>query len=234
MKAIPVIDLLAGKAVHACGGQRHAYRPLQTKGCKDGDALSLARYYTQEFGADRLYIADLDRIEKRGHHLDLIQRMAEALPTVTLWVDAGVQHREDLAALWAIPGVLPIIGSERLVDPTLPNDPDLRGRTVLSLDFTKDGLVGPIALQRQPLLWSRETILMDISRVGGAQGPNLARLADHLRRGPSIRWFVAGGVRDARDLAALQEQGASGVLLATSLHDGRITRAEMAALAERG
>lgn len=72
MKAIPVIDLLAGKAVHACGGQRHAYRPLQTKGCKDGHALSLARYYTQEFGFDRLYIADLDRIEKRGHHLDLM------------------------------------------------------------------------------------------------------------------------------------------------------------------
>lgn len=234
MKAIPVIDLLAGKAVHARGGQRHAYRPVQTRGCTDGDALSLAKYYTQEFGFDRLYIADLDAIEGRGHQLDLIQRLAAAVPTVALWVDAGVRCREDLAVLSGIPGVLPVIGSERLTDPTLPTKPDLTGLIVLSLDFARGRFLGPIPLQQQPKLWPQDTILMDISRVGSVQGPNLARLADHRRRAPSVRWFVAGGVRDALDLAALKKQGAAGVLLATSLHDGRITRAELATLADEG
>ena len=232
MKAIPVIDLLGGKAVHAYGGQRHAYRPLQTRGCADGDALALARYYAQEFGFDRLYIADLDAIEERGHQFDLLQRLAAVVPKMTLWVDAGVRHREDLAALWEIPGVMPVIGSERLVDPTLPTQSALSGLIVLSLDFAQDGFRGPIPLQQQPQFWPQETILMDISRVGGAQGPNLARLADHQRRASSVRWFVAGGVRDGRDLGALQEQGAAGVLLATALHEGRITRAEIAALAD--
>lgn len=233
MKAIPVIDLLAGKAVHACGGHRHAYHPLQTHGCTDGDPLSLTKYYTQEFGFDRLYIADLDAIEQRGHQLNLIQRLAEAVPSVTFWVDAGVKGRADLAALVGIPGVVPVIGSERLMDPTLPAEPDLSGLIVLSLDFAKDRFLGPVELQDQPGLWPQETILMDISRVGGAQGPNHARLAEHRFRESSIQWFVAGGVRNARDLVTLKRQGAAGVLLATSLHDGQITRAAIAAVADK-
>lgn len=232
MKAIPVIDLLAGKAVHARGGQRHAYRPLETRGCPDGDAVALAEYYVLEFGFDRLYVADLDAIQGHGHQFDLVERLAEVVPIGTIWVDAGVRHREDLANLGRIRGICPVIGSERLVDPALATRSGLDVPVILSLDFTKDGFLGPAALQQETLLWSRETILMDISRTGSSRGPNLARLAIHQRRAPSVQWFVAGGIRDAKDLAALQKHGAAGALLATSLHDGRITRAEIAALTD--
>jgi phosphoribosylformimino-5-aminoimidazole carboxamide ribotide isomerase len=45
------------------------------------------------------------------------------------------------------------------------------------------------------------------------------------------RIYAAGGVRDAADLAALARAGIAGALVATALHDGRLRRADIDALA---
>lgn len=231
MKIIPVIDLMAGKAVHARCGQRNSYQSLRTHLCADGDARALARFYASELGSDLIYIADLDAIEGRGLQIDLLKKIATEVPAAALWVDAGVKDRGDLPPLNAIRGVLPVIGSERLLDPILPTQTHAGGQSVLSLDFFDNKFLGPPALQDQSCLWPRQTILMDISRVGSARGPNFQRLARYRRLEASVQWFVAGGVKSAQDLASLREQGAAGVLLATSLHNGHITCADVAALA---
>jgi phosphoribosylformimino-5-aminoimidazole carboxamide ribotide isomerase len=42
--------------------------------------------------------------------------------------------------------------------------------------------------------------------------------------------YAAGGVRDANDLALLSRVGIAGALVATSLHDGKLTGAQIARL----
>ena len=44
------------------------------------------------------------------------------------------------------------------------------------------------------------------------------------------RIYAAGGVRDVADLAALARASIAGALIATALHDGRVSGAEIAAL----
>jgi phosphoribosylformimino-5-aminoimidazole carboxamide ribotide isomerase len=40
--------------------------------------------------------------------------------------------------------------------------------------------------------------------------------------------YAAGGVRDANDLALLAQAGIAGALVATSLHNGKLTGAQIA------
>jgi phosphoribosylformimino-5-aminoimidazole carboxamide ribotide isomerase len=44
------------------------------------------------------------------------------------------------------------------------------------------------------------------------------------------RVYAAGGVRDANDLASLAQAGITGALVATSLHNGKLTGAQIARL----
>ncbi len=65
MRVIGVVDLLAGRAVHARAGARERYRPvLAVAGARiePGDAQSLARAYLEHLGITELYVADLDAI----------------------------------------------------------------------------------------------------------------------------------------------------------------------------
>jgi phosphoribosylformimino-5-aminoimidazole carboxamide ribotide isomerase len=43
--------------------------------------------------------------------------------------------------------------------------------------------------------------------------------------------YAAGGVRDTRDLQALRDIGAAGVLVASALHNGRIAMQDLERLA---
>ncbi len=70
---------------------------------------------------------------------------------------------------------------------------------------------------------------MTLARVGAGQGPDYERLAGIIARAGGRRVHAAGGVRDAGDLHRLAEMGVAGVLLASALHDGRLSRADIAA-----
>ena len=47
---------------------------------------------------------------------------------------------------------------------------------------------------------------------------------------PALMLLAGGGVRDANELADLRTAGVAGVLVATALHQGLITRKHIAAL----
>ena len=65
MRVIGVVDLLAGRAVHARAGRRESYRPVTAVAgspIEAGDALGLARAYIDRLGLTEMYAADLDAI----------------------------------------------------------------------------------------------------------------------------------------------------------------------------
>ena len=71
---------------------------------------------------------------------------------------------------------------------------------------------------------------MSLARVGSAIGPDIDRLTTIKSRAVNRQVYAAGGVRDANDLASLAQAGITGALVATSLHNGKLTGAQIARL----
>jgi phosphoribosylformimino-5-aminoimidazole carboxamide ribotide isomerase len=128
-----------------------------------------------------------------------------------------------------------VIGSESLETVAVLKDimAEASGRMVLSLDFHGDEFMGPQALLDDVSLWPPKIIVMTLSRVGGDEGPDLARIGDIGRRAGGRRVYAAGGVRDRADLDAISAAGACGALMASALHDKKITAGDLKEIAGR-
>jgi phosphoribosylformimino-5-aminoimidazole carboxamide ribotide isomerase len=226
MQVIPVIDIRHGAAVRAIAGSRADYRPLAGTSAP----LDVARGLCARHPFRALYIADLDAIEGRPDNRENIAAIGEAFPQLSLWVDAGLRSGADLARWRALRNVVAVLGSESFEDAdalaALRNDPAV----ALSLDFAQDGFLGAQQLLSHPELWPRQVIVMTLARVGVAQGPDLRRVAEIVAQSRGRRVYAAGGVRGIGDLERLREAGAAGALVATALHEGRLTSGDLARL----
>ena len=229
MDIIPVLDLKSGHAVHARMGLRDQYRPIETSLCRGSAPGDVVDGLLRLAPFPRLYVADLDAIEQRGDHARALRALAAARPALELWVDGGVDNAAA-ARSWldANPGAL-VLGSESLDGLATLRALRREPRVVLSLDFRGDALAGPDGLLDEAAAWPGRVVVMTLARVGAAGGPDLARVASVVARAQGRAVFAAGGVRDARDLAALHGVGAAGALVATALHGGAITREDVVA-----
>lgn len=228
MQVIPVIDIRNGVAVRAVAGQRSEYKPLQTPLAQTSAPLDVARGLASLHPFRTFYIADLDAIEGRTDNYALIMRIAGAFPNARLWVDAGIARLAD-AERWLTPHNIDIvIGSESLTDAGELGAIRNNARFALSLDFSAQGFLGDAEVLRDAELWPEKVIVMTLARVGAGQGPDLSRLNEIAPRAKGKNVYAAGGARGLNDLVALKEAGVAGALIATSLHDGRLTRKELA------
>jgi phosphoribosylformimino-5-aminoimidazole carboxamide ribotide isomerase len=234
MEIIPVIDMKGGQVVHAQAGRRDDYRPIQTPLSPSSAPQDVVAGLLRLFRFRCLYIADLDAIEWRGNHDTALARLAREHPDLDLWVDNGIGD-EATAVAWLDRdlGRL-VIGSESQNETDLLRT--LRGhpRVALSLDFRGDAFVGPMEILQNSEIWPERVIVMTLARVGAGQGPDLQRLADIRGRASGQLVYAAGGVRNIADLRALAEMGVAGALVATALHAGAITTADLESLARPG
>lgn len=227
MILIPVIDLAAGRVVHARGGERAAYPPLQSRLSRSSDPHDVLAGLLALFPFPLLYVADLDAIVGTGDQARLIADLQAAHPGLRFWVDAGLRDLDGYRRQRErYPGT-PVVGSETLADPALLDAPALRAQVVLSLDFRGDRLLGATAVLDRPERWPARVICMSLDRIGAGTGPDLARLRQLARAAPTCELFAAGGVAGGADLAALARAGAAGALVASALHDGRIDAAAL-------
>lgn len=230
MEIIPVIDLRGGVVVRARMGQRDQYRPIVTPLSPTSDPVDVARGLMSLHRFATLYVADLDAIERTGDNRAALMRLKAEFSHLTLWVDNGIADREG-AERWLDTGLGHLVlGSETQADGALVRHFTSDPRVALSLDFRGDDFQGPPTLLAEPTSWPRDVIAMTLARVGSGAGPDLRRLAEVHAAAPEKRVYAAGGVRDAADLAALKRAGVAGALVATCLHDGRLTGKEIASL----
>ena len=251
MRVIGVVDLAAGRAVHARAGLRELYAPVRTvagEPIEPGDALALARAYVDRLGLTELYAADLDAINAidvthGGTSQDTLVAAVAALGA-PLWLDAGVSSADRARRALGLGAARVVVGLE-----TLPSYDALDticasvggDRVAFSLDL-RDGepVVSPRAAEGDRdlpahLVAARaadagvgSVIVIDLARVGTGSGLDLALVARVREAVPGLTLVVGGGVRGLEDVARLADAGCDGVLVASALHDGRLGAAEVA------
>lgn len=241
MKLLPVLDVCLGEAVHAAGGDRSRYRPVESVLTPTSDPLSLARAFRDKLGLTELYLADLDAIAGQEPQWELFRALARE--GFSLWVDAGVRDRH-LALGLSECGVRTVVaGLETLRGPdVLPELVEGLGPDgfVLSLDLRLGRPIG------DPQVWgprdaaaiaasayrsgARRFLVLDLARVGAESGPPVEETRAVADRCPGAQVFAGGGVRTCTDLEVLRAAGAAGALVATAFHKGAIDRAALAAL----
>jgi len=230
MDVIPVIDLKAGRVVHARRGERQHYAPIATPLARTSNPLDVARGLLAIHAFPALYVADLDALTGTGDNRAALTRLKTAFPNLTLWVDSGIAEREA-AETW-LDGREDrlVIASEAQRDDALTRGLTHHPRAILSLDFRDETFLGPAELLKNPSCWPATVIVMTLARVGSGAGPDMSRLAAIRDTAAARRIYAAGGVRDRDDLVALQRAGIAGALVASCLHDGRLTGADIATL----
>lgn len=247
MQIVPVIDLKRGKVVRGIGGRRDEYRPIVSSLTAGSDPGAIASALVAQFAPTTIYVADLDAIETG--EADIACWRAIAATGAKLWIDAGIGnlHRaryvvETLGRV-GISGS-PVIGLESLAsidvldEIVLAVGPD----ALFGLDL-RDGV--PLARnsadqQLTPIDWAAAAVsagfsrmlILDLADVGTGHGTRTLELCRRLKAEyPRLELISGGGVRHVGDLRDLAAAGCSAALVASALHDGRITREECDALA---
>jgi phosphoribosylformimino-5-aminoimidazole carboxamide ribotide isomerase len=242
MRIIPVLDLLGSQVVRGVAGQRDQYRPVQSRLVEGSDSLSVARAIRTEFGLSQLYVADLDAILHGRPNVSILKslhcdgfsllvdaglrRCPEAVPIFDTGVDQVVAGLETLEGPRELAGLISQHGPSRIVFSL-----DLRDGQTLS-----NGSAWPAGDAFEVARSAIDTgctqlIVLDIARIGTGGGVSTLTLCDTIRRTfTGVTVITGGGVRGVEDLRKLEREGIDGVLIASALHDGSITPAEIRSL----
>jgi phosphoribosylformimino-5-aminoimidazole carboxamide ribotide isomerase len=230
MQVIPVLDLRAGIVVRARRGQHSEYEPLRSSLVQGCEPVAVARALCAICRTRTVYVADLDAV--RGNPVDEAA-LAGLASVAATWVDAGATTPQRAAALARVGVARNVVGTQWIGPGALPgrlfamSAPPL----VLSVDLRDGRLISPDLAESRPaaaaplarVLGVRELLVIDLARAGTGSGPPLAAVAELAAALPEVAIYAGGGVRDQADLRALESAGAAGALVATALHDGRLT-----------
>lgn len=233
MDVVPVIDLMDGAVVHARRGERGAYRPIRSGLVEGSGPLAIAAALMRLAPFRKLYVADLDAIRGGRGHDHAVAALVASYPDAEIWVDRGETDLDALAERREAREGTSVIGTESFEDSRTLGHALAASRGLLSLDHDAAGPIGPAEVHRDPSHWPGRVIVMTLARVGAGDGPDLDRLREIVAMGGSREVYAAGGVRDARDLVALEEIGVAGVLVASALHDGQLTPDDLSAALAR-
>jgi phosphoribosylformimino-5-aminoimidazole carboxamide ribotide isomerase len=223
-----VFDVFGGAAVRAVAGNRSDYRPL----IGGAEPLERFRQLCQSFNCNQLYLADLDAIVYQHPQPKLWQDLAACCEH--LWLDAGICTNDALSGLQVPGNATPIIGSETAVEldmllqtsasADLIFSLDLRQGTPISADPGWQGL-SSIEFARQLVRrGASKLILLDLAAVGVGEGVPTLPLCRQLKQEfPELFLITGGGVRSPDCLLQARDAGVDALLVASALHDGRIT-----------
>jgi phosphoribosylformimino-5-aminoimidazole carboxamide ribotide isomerase len=233
MRILPVLDLQHGQVVRGVAGKRAEYQPIVSRLCDSAAPFAVAVAFRERFGLADLYLADLDAIAGQPAALPLYSSLLQA--GFSLWVDAGIRMPDDAQPLIDL-GVGVIVGLETIHDPECLREVCRRTeRAVFSLDLRDGqplatwGTADPLAIAAAAVAaGARRILVLDLARVGVGSGTGSQALCAQLRlRHPGIELWAGGGIRGQADLRQLRADGIQVALVASALHDGRLTRKDL-------
>jgi phosphoribosylformimino-5-aminoimidazole carboxamide ribotide isomerase len=241
MRILPVLDVMQGDVVRGVGGRRQEYRPVVSRLTASSRPLDVAKAIAFHFACRAFYVADLDAILGGEPAWSMYAALREQ--GFSLWVDAGVQ-RVTMACQLADFGIESIVvGLETAAGPAeLAEIVGVYGeRIMFSLDLRQGEPLGErnawesrdaegIAAE-VVRLGVRRLLVLDLARVGLDNGTGTRELCTRLRANhPQVEVSAGGGVRHRGDLEELRDCGIHTALVASALHDGRLTRTDLVGL----
>ena len=215
MELIPAIDLQNGTVVSGYGGERKNYQPIKSDLFPDAKPLRIIQKLSSLFDIHKIYIADLDAIEKCGNNDSIINEIKNLFPSLQILLDNGIVCRSQIKLSNRI---TPVVGTETLQD-SLSNFQSLD--YILSLDFKCNSLIGSDVMQYINF-WPARIIVLSIDAIGRQNGMNFELLRT-VRKRYHGSIFAGGGLNSEDDLRQLQQIGIDGVLSASALYSGKIT-----------
>jgi phosphoribosylformimino-5-aminoimidazole carboxamide ribotide isomerase len=244
MRVIAVLDLMRGAVVRGVAGERQTYRPIESRLTRETSPAGVAAALLDALPQRALYVADLDAIA--GGEPNWAAYESIAALDVRLWVDAGAGDAarcRRLAEFGVAGGSLDyvVVGLESLAAPAaLAAACSALGadRAVFSLDLKAGAPLCDAANWANKTAMEiaddavaagfRRMIVLDLSGVGMGQGVAAVELCRKLhQRHRDVELISGGGVRGLADLRALADAGCGAALVASALHDGRLTAADI-------
>jgi phosphoribosylformimino-5-aminoimidazole carboxamide ribotide isomerase len=239
---IPVLDVQSGRAVHAVAGLRAHYQPVQSRLHAGSNPLDLARAFRRTLGRDTLYLADLDAIAGAPPNLDLARQLCAL--GLHLWLDLGLTGPDSINPLLDLEATF-VAGLETVAGPreleTMVHKAGA-SRVILSIDLDRGRpriaqpaawhVHSPLEIARIAIDHGlRRLLVLDLARVGLGGGLGTLDLIEQVREiDPEIELALGGGIHSIDQVIEARARGASAVLVASALHDGRIGPDQIARL----
>lgn len=240
-RVIPCLDVDGGRVV----------KGVRFQNLKDaGDPADRAAAYEAQ-GADELVVLDVSAtLEARANRVDTVGRVRQALG-IPLTVGGGVRSIEHAEQLLEAGADKVAVNSAAVERPGLVDELAARFGsqcTVVSVDARRAGddhLVvvrsGSRATTRSAAEWAEEVVqrgageilLTSWDRDGTGDGYDL-ELLDAVTSAVPVPVVASGGVGALTHLVAGARAGASGLLVASLLHEGRATVADIKAALRTG
>ena len=215
MRLIPSIDLRAGRCVRLLHGDFDS----ETRYPNDPQDL-VAKYCG--LGAAWIHVVDLDGARDGSSGNREIIRQLAARSDVRLQVGGGLRSHDAVAEMLALGVARVVVGSAAVTHGDAVRDWIREfgaDRMTLAFDVRLDGSCIPRVAthgwreQSQLSLWNAvdnftaqglvHVLCTDVRRDGALTGPNVELYREAVQRFPTIAWQASGGIRDLRDLAAL-------------------------------
>ncbi|HTU23391.1 MAG TPA: HisA/HisF-related TIM barrel protein [Gemmataceae bacterium] len=238
MRVIPVLDVMHGEVVRGVGGRRHEYRPIVSRLIASSRPLDVAGALASHFGFRELYVADLDAILGDEPAWSLYAALYEQ--GFRLWMDAGVRRMTHACQLadFGIDSI--VVGLETVAGPAEMAEivRAFGERIVFSLDLRQgeplgernawQGLDAEGIAAEAVRIGVRRLLVLDLAQVGGGRGTATRDLCSRLStKHPQVSISAGGGVRHRGDLEDLRDCGVQAALVASALHDGGLTWADL-------
>ena len=226
MIAYAAIDLRGGNAVQLVGGR------LDTERISLPDPVDVARRWTAA-GFQALHVIDLDAALGTGHNRALIRSIIEAV-AVPVQVGGGIRDDGSADELLEAGAARVIVGTRAIEDEAWRRAlvrrhenrvvvaADVRGYNIVTRGWTEETTLRADdflrILSHEPLA---AVLVTDVGREGQMVGVDVAKF-EKLVQASSHALLAAGGIRDRRDLWALESVGVAGAILGMALYTGAI------------
>jgi phosphoribosylformimino-5-aminoimidazole carboxamide ribotide isomerase len=234
VRILPVMDIMAGTVVRGIAGEREHYRPIVSCLSPSTSPIAVAQAFREKLNLSEIYIADLDAIGGESPAYEVYSALNDC--GIRSWVDAGIRGDDSTTKGLADLVDTLVVGLETIAGPVAlgqllrrfgPNrlvfSLDLKNGVPLCHDSWRSDAAAGIAVEAIQLGVER-VLILDLRRVGVNEGPGTEELcADLAREFPELQIAAGGGIRDRDDIARLRDAGVAVVLIASALHDGRIT-----------
>jgi len=241
MLLIPAIDVKGGKCVRLRQGR------MDQDTIFSDDPVSVAGRWV-EAGARRLHIIDLDgAIAGKPVNAQVIKRMAQAYPDISIQVGGGIRDDDTIQAYLEAGVNYVIIGTNAVNVPHFVGDAcmEFPGHIIVALD-ARDGKVAidgwsklsnhdvnDIA-QRFEKDGVEAIIYTDIGRDGMMSGVNITATVE-LAKSITIPIIASGGIatlEDIRSLCKVAGEGIMGAIIGRALYEGTLDFAQCQKLAD--